>query len=243
MSSNARKGSERLGSAKGDPTLGSSASTNGETGSWPEDWFPGPRLDLLLGHTLAVLKTEHLGKRYGSQWVFKGIEIDLLPGQCLCVQGPNGSGKSTLLKVLVGLVSPTEGQVERPHRNDIGYSAIDLSLYPQLSAAEHLDLFAKFRGVETADAGTLERHGLEDAGTKLVGSFSTGMRARLKLALATFYCPKILFLDEPSAALDEEGQDLVNSTVSSQLLSGSVVIATNDVRDRKHATHELLLDL
>jgi len=157
------------------------------------------------------------------------------------VQGPNGSGKSTLLKVLIGLVAPSEGKVFRPDRNGIGYAALDLSLYPQLSAAEHLNLFARFRGIHGTDSDMLAKHGLSDVGAKPVGSFSTGMRARLKLALATFHSPQVLLLDEPSAALDETGQTLIGDAIHDQLQRGAVVIATNDPADRKYATHELVL--
>lgn len=182
-----------------------------------------------------------MGRRFGDRWVFRQIDLDLGVGQCLCVLGANGSGKSTLLKVLAGLLEPSEGRVQRPDRNGIGYSAIDLSLYPQLSAGEHMSLFAKFRGMAVPDSAFLDRYGLPGVGAKPIGSFSTGMRARLKLALATFHQPEVLLLDEPSATLDESGQAVTGELVRKQLETGAVVIATNDPSDRRYATHELIL--
>lgn len=182
-----------------------------------------------------------LGKKFAGRWVFRGIDIELAKGQCLCVLGRNGSGKSTLLRVLAGLQPPSEGRVERGDKNSVGYAALDLALYPHLTASEHLDLFARLRGVAVDPPTTLEAVGLGDVAGKPVGAFSTGMRARLKLALATLSSPQVLLLDEPSAALDEAGQNLVATLIADQLTRGAVIVATNDLADRRFATHELEL--
>lgn len=202
----------------------------------------GAMAHLTSGILSTVLRTEKLGRKFSDRWIFRSLDIDLQQGQCLCVLGKNGSGKSTLLKVLAGLVSPTEGKVHRPDRNELGYAALDLALYPQLSAAEHLALFARFRGVSHPGDQALDNVGLGSTGSKPVGAFSTGMRARLKLVLATFYSPRVLMLDEPTAALDEVGQDLIAKTVQEQLARGALILATNSPLDRQHATHELELD-
>jgi ABC-type multidrug transport system ATPase subunit len=186
---------------------------------------------------MALMSAVGLGRRFGSQWVFRGVEIELSQGDALCVIGSNGSGKSTLLRILAGLLSATEGSVVRP--TALGYSAIDLALWPQLTASEHLELAAALRGVAVSDG--LRRVGLADAANKPVGQFSTGMRARLKLALAVQHSPEVLLLDEPSASLDDEGRSLIEGAVAEQLKRGAVVIATNDPGDRRHATHELEL--
>lgn len=190
---------------------------------------------------MALLSCEGLGRRFGPRWVFRGVELSLEPGQCLAVVGANGSGKSTLLKVLVGLVAASEGHVSRPERDAVGYAALDLSLYPQLTGAEHLALVGRFRGV-AADGGALSVVGLAGAEDKPVGIYSSGMRARLKLALATLGNPALLVLDEPTASLDEAGRALVSATVAEQQARGAVVLATNDSADRRWATHELSLD-
>ncbi len=188
-----------------------------------------------------MLRAQELGRSFGDRWVFRGINLALEKGQCLCVLGPNGTGKSTLLKVLAGLMAPTEGAVTRPGRNGIGYAALDLALYPQLSAPEHLALFAKLRNVPDPGVKLLDSLGLPGVGSKPSGAFSTGMRARLKLALATMHLPEVLFLDEPTAALDDKGQALIGQTIQGQLERGAVIIATNDPADRSYATHELVL--
>lgn len=184
----------------------------------------------------SVISARELGHRFQQNWLFRHIELQVESGDVLLVSGTNGSGKSTLLKVLAGLVRPLEGQVSRPVR--VGYSAIDLALYPQLSAKEHLELAAMLRGGKTE--GLLEQVGLMKTGNKPVGTFSTGMRARLKLALALQHSPELLILDEPTAALDEAGRALIEEILRE--FEGAVILATNDPSDKKWGTHELILD-
>lgn len=186
---------------------------------------------------MALMTATNLGRRFGDQWVFRGVEVSLSAGDVLCVVGANGSGKSTLLRVLAALLAASEGSVSRS--SSLGYSALDLALWPHLTALEHLQLAADLRGVAVGDE--LSHVGLEASANKLIGQFSTGMRARLKLALATQHSPGVLLLDEPSASLDDEGRVLVDRIVAQQRERGAVVIATNDPHDRRHATHELQL--
>ena len=81
-----------------------------------------------------------MGKRYGSRWLFRNLDLDVQPGDCLVVLGTNGAGKSTLLKILAGLQPASEGTVQRPSdpRNQLGFSSLDQSVYPVLTFREHL---------------------------------------------------------------------------------------------------------
>lgn len=194
-----------------------------------------------MGRTSAILNpmlsAVNLGKRYGSRWLFRGIEIQLEQGHCLAVLGRNGSGKSTLLKSLVGLVTPSEGKVSID--GAIGYSSIDLAVYPALTATEHLELTADLRQCECRSSELLSQVGLEAPVDQLAMEFSTGMRARLKLAMAIQAEPEVLVLDEPGAGLDEVGRKLVEDVIELQLTTGAVVLATNDPLERRFATHQL----
>lgn len=185
-----------------------------------------------------------IGRRFGPRWIFRGIEFELAKGDSLCVLGANGSGKSTLLRILAGLLSATEGSVDpKPcdSRATLGYASLDLALYQQLTAQEHLELAARLRGLPSPRFELLDTVGLSDVGGKPAGLFSSGMRARLKLALAIQHEPPVLLLDEPSAPLDESGREIVSRIVAEQRERGAVVIATNDQSDRRYATHELEL--
>lgn len=182
-----------------------------------------------------LLKCEGVGKRFGRRWVVRGVSLEVGPGDRVAVVGPNGSGKSTLVKILAGLVAPSTGTVERPAK--IGYMALDLALYPSLSAREHLEWAGASRGCDPRAEELIEMVGLQEPGERPVGAYSTGMRARLKLALALQHRPDILFLDEPTAPLDEIGRSLVRHAV--QQFEGAVVIATNDSDEKSWTTREI----
>lgn len=184
-----------------------------------------------------MLGVSNLGKRYGPRWLFRNLEFELEKGDCLVVLGANGSGKSTLLKVLIGLVEPTDGRVDA--QATIGYSALDLSVYPALTAREHLELSGDLRDIPADADALLAKVGLTKAANQMAQEFSTGMRARLKIAIALQAKPQVLILDEPGAGLDEVGRNLISEVVSDQLKIGAVVLATNDPNERRIATFEL----
>lgn len=189
----------------------------------------------------AMLSVSGLGKRFGKRWIFRRIEFCLTPGQVLVVTGPNGSGKSTLLRILAGLEPPTGGEVDAS--GAVGYVSPELALYAQLTGSEHLKLASKLRrGAQGCDpVGALGKVGLDSAGGLRVGAYSTGMKARLRLALAVCHRPGVLLLDEASASLDEEGKSLVDRTIAEQRGSGVVVLATNDPSERRYGDFELRL--
>lgn len=186
----------------------------------------------------AELEASSLGRKFGPRWLFRNLEFHARAGECLAITGPNGSGKSTLLKIVSGLMPPTEGSVSRPEK--IGSAALDLALYGELTGAEHLEFAARLRGCEPGFE-LLERFGLQDAKDRQTKLYSSGMRARLKFCLALQHQPGLLILDEPTAALDEDGRRLVREAVADQAQRGPTIIATNDQRDLEWATHELRL--
>lgn len=189
-----------------------------------------------------MLAASGLGKKFDGRWVFRGLDLRLETGQALVVEGRNGSGKSTLLKILAGLVAPTEGSAETSGGTArIGYFALDGRLYPTLTVREHFDWAAQLRGVEPRTEEWLGRIGLEAAADQWAGTLSTGMRSRVKLALAAQGEPEILLLDEPGAGLDEAGRSLVAELCREQRSRGVAVIATNDVAERSLGTHGLAL--
>lgn len=191
------------------------------------------------------MRAEGLGKRYGRRWLFRDLSFDLEKGQRLAILGHNGSGKSTLLRLLAGLLTPSEGRVVPPEgdpRTALGYAALEMALYASLTVVEHLELAGRLRGVPARTDELLDEVGLAYARDLPAGQLSTGMKARLKLAMAVQPRPWALLLDEPGAALDEEGRALVARIAEAQTARGALVVATNDPRERRLATHELVLD-
>ncbi|RYG26226.1 ABC transporter ATP-binding protein [bacterium] len=190
------------------------------------------------------MRAEGLGKRYGRRWLFRDVSFELEKGQRLAILGHNGSGKSTLLRLLAGLLAPTEGKVTPPEgdpRTTLGYAALEMALYSSLTVEEHLHLAAELRGCDDRADELLDTVGLAYARTLPAGQLSTGMKARLKLAMAVQPRPAVLLLDEPGAALDEQGRALVKRITEEQTERGVLIVATNDPQERGLATHELVL--
>lgn len=191
-----------------------------------------------------MLRCEELGKRFGRRWLFRGLNLDLGAGDCLVVLGSNGSGKSTLLKVLAGLIPASEGRCQRdPNvRQTLGYAALDQPVYPDLTVAEHLQLAADLRGCTPRTEELLAQVDLSHAQHTLGKHLSTGMRARLKLALAFQARPGTLLMDEPSVGLDESGKHILRTMISEALPTTAFVLATNDSLERDFATYEIVLE-
>lgn len=185
-----------------------------------------------------------MGKKYGGRWIFRGLSFELGLGDRLVVLGRNGSGKSTLLRTIAGLTERTEGRVELPEgdpRHTLGLSALEQSLYAQLTVAEHLELTADLRGCPARIDELLDKIDLTYAKDMPAAHLSTGMRARLKIAMAIQAEPAALLLDEPGAGLDEAGRSLVTKVTAEQAERGCLIVATNDPAERRLANLELQL--
>ncbi len=191
-----------------------------------------------------MLEVTGLGKRYGDRWLFRNLSFHLRKGDALIVLGRNGAGKSTLLKAIAGLLVPSEGKVKAnvpDARTGLSLSALEMSLYPALTLREHLRLAADLRGCPAREDELLTRIGLTNAAHLAASMISTGMKARLKLALAIQPHPSILILDEPGAGMDEAGKVLVQSICAEQKERGVLIVATNDQREKLLGTLELEL--
>ena len=188
---------------------------------------------------------ERLSKRFGNRPVIANLSGALRPGQVLVVAGPNGSGKSTLLNILAGLLRPSRGEVIYRDADGalprarwfehIGMTAPDMAVYEELSARENLRFFARVRGLSKPEAALttlLEATGLpQREQNRPVGTYSSGMKQRVKLAQAVLHAPAVLLLDEPSSNLDAAGHAVVAGLVQDFRSRAAVAVATNDPRE------------
>jgi heme exporter protein A len=192
----------------------------------------------------AAVTLRDLGKRYGRRWIFSGLSGGVQHGATLAVAGPNGSGKSTLIKLIATLLQPDAGALEIcvggrtldgfDRRRAIGWVSPEAGLYMALTGAEHVRLFAALYGVRLTDEGiraALERVGLSPRSKGAVGTYSSGMRQRLRYACAMLHEPPILLLDEPFMALDEDGVRMVSELVERQRLRGVAIVAGNSAAE------------
>ncbi|HEM5056934.1 TPA: ABC transporter ATP-binding protein [Streptococcus suis] len=166
-----------------------------------------------------ILSACHLSKSFGSQEVLTNINFDIQSGDIVGLIGKNGCGKTTLMKMILGLTSRTEGDIQfegdsnyhtkRTVLNKIGF-LLDCKLFEDFSAYDNLKLFSMYSS--TFDRKKLDERittlltfvGL-DNGKKPVKTYSFGMKQRLGLALALLDDPEFLILDEPFVGLDPAG--------------------------------------
>ncbi len=201
------------------------------------------------------LRAHDLAKRFGARAVFRGLNFSISQGAAVAIVGRNGAGKSTLLKIVAGLERPSRGEIEWRDGNGTtwkdsdlrflcGLSAPDAPHPRELSVLENLEFVARVRGLSTRGeelSAHLVKFGLENRAPDLTGELSSGLRARLGLALATFHQPSILLLDEPSANMDESGREIAYRVLEEQRARGIVLVATND--DREAAWCDARLEL
>ncbi len=156
-----------------------------------------------------------LSKSYGKTFVLKNISMLVPQGTIYGLIGPNGAGKTTLIKAMVGALKPNAGTIlvlgKDPLKNryelrkEIGYMPQSTALYGDLSARQNIAFFGKAQevlGLDKEVENILEFTELKERADDLVRTFSGGMQKRVSLACALIHKPKILFLDEPTAAVD-----------------------------------------
>ncbi|HWQ23182.1 MAG TPA: ATP-binding cassette domain-containing protein [Gaiellaceae bacterium] len=181
-----------------------------------------------------MIRARGLEKRYGRKRVLHGLDVELPRDGFLLVTGANGSGKTTLLRVLAGLAAPTRGTLTvEVDRARLGFLTHEPLVYRELTALENLDLFGRlYRVPERREriGRLLERFGLWEARSERVSSYSRGMAQRLGLCRALLHEPELLLLDEPYAALDEEGARLLDRELEALAGARTLVVATHEPR-------------
>jgi heme exporter protein A len=189
------------------------------------------------------VEVSEVSRHYGRRRAVSRLSMTVRQGDILGLLGPNGAGKSTLLGMLATLVTPTTGAIlyggfaaavaNGPHiRRQIGLLAHELHLYPELTARQNLDFFARLYGVSPAAAvpGALASAGLADRADDEVAAFSRGMRQRLALERALLHGPRLLLLDEPFTGLDDRSALAVTDRLKRLAAGGAIlIVATHDL--------------
>lgn len=164
-----------------------------------------------------ILRTSGLTKKYKTHTAVDGVSISLKKGEIYGFLGQNGAGKTTTIRMIMGLIKPTSGQIQlfgqdagsgrKAAFERIG-SMIEIpGFYPNLTAAENLDIHRRMMGMGNKESieEALEQAGLLGTGNKRVKNFSLGMKQRLGIARSLLHHPELLILDEPTNGLDPAG--------------------------------------
>ena len=196
----------------------------------------------------AGLRLRNITKSFKEHQVLSSLSMSARPGRVYGLLGLNGAGKSTAFNIALGLLRPDAGSVaiqgaplSRQSLAQVGATINGPALFPQLSATRNLRVHCHLTGTSPqVIAPLLEQVGLEGAGSKRAGSFSTGMKVRLCLAMALLTDPRVLILDEPQNGLDPQGiielRDLVR-TLAGQ--GRTLVVSSHQLAEIAHICDDL----
>lgn len=188
-----------------------------------------------------IVTVDNITKKYGKHRVLNGISLELNPGECIGILGGNGCGKSTLLAILAGITKADSGSFTAENINLlknvaarsrlVGYVPQGVPLFNELTAKDNLLLWYSHSELKRQlDDGVLKMLGIDEFLNVRVGRMSGGMKKRLSIGCAMYNSPKLLLLDEPSAALDLICKERVLSYLKSfTQQGGTVLIATHDI--------------
>lgn len=195
------------------------------------------------------IQLKNISKRFGRQWIFRGLSQTIENKSSWAVCGRNGSGKSTLLKIISGYSTATQGSLSylingqpvspEDHVDKIGYAAPYQNLLEELSLKEHLEFHFQFKSPTLPLQEIIDRAGLSGAENKFIGDFSSGMKQRLKLAMALFSENALIFLDEPTANLDEQGANWYIQEMKKIKGQCTIIIASNLRYEYDFTDHQL----
>lgn len=189
---------------------------------------------------------ENVGKKYYTDWIIKNFSYQFHAGQIIGIKGINGSGKSTLLKLISSILTPTEGKINyivnqeeipvEEIRYKISFIAPYTTLLPQFTIKEVIDFHFSFKKLQSkfTTANLLEDSWLINSKNLMIKELSSGMKQRLKLALAFYSTDEMILLDEPTSNLDKKGIAWVDELIQDNKGKRMMIIASNEERDFRH---------
>ncbi len=206
----------------------------------------------------AVILARGLSKRFGEKTAVDALDLTVRPREVYGFLGPNGSGKSTTIRMLCGLLLPSEGRIEvLGHRipqdaealkRHIGYMTQKFSLYEDLTVGENLQFLASIHGLSRAGARQridelLQRYWLTEQRGQLAGTMSGGQKQRLALAGAVLHKPELLFLDEPTSAVDPQSRrEFWESLFELSDAGTTILVSTHYMDEAERCTRLAILD-
>ncbi|MEH6941718.1 ABC transporter ATP-binding protein [Bacillus sp. JJ722] len=184
-----------------------------------------------------LVNVKHLEKSFASKKAVYNLSFSISQGEVITIIGPNGSGKSTTLDLILGIQQPSNGEIHfwtQDYRSLIGVQLQSTPFFPGLTAKENLLLFASFykKKLSKADISTILRLcSLESVANTEVTKLSGGQQKRLSIGLALVHQPELVFLDEPTAALDPRARKEVHQTIAEIKKQGTTVVITSHDMD------------
>jgi daunorubicin resistance ABC transporter ATP-binding subunit len=194
----------------------------------------------------SVIHAESLTKHYNDTVALDGINLDVPAGSILGMLGPNGAGKTTAVRILTTLALPTSGRARvagfdvvteaAQVRRNIGVTAQDATVDELLTGRQNLVMIGRLSGLSRRDAKRranelLRDFELDEAGGRVLKSYSGGMRRRLDLAAGLVTRPPVLFLDEPTTGLDPTSRNRMWNVIRNLVADGVTLLLTTQYLD------------
>lgn len=184
-----------------------------------------------------VISVNHVSKKFKNKQALDDISLTIQPNNIYGFSGPNGSGKSVLFKTILGFIKPTTGEVivenkvirkDTTFAENIGFSMQEYGLLPDKTGFENIELLSLIDDdSELTTEELLQYVGLNPKTTQKVKDYSLGMNQRLLIAAALVGNHDILIFDEPTNALDEEGQQFLIQLLSDLKSKGKTILLSS----------------
>lgn len=193
--------------------------------------------------TELVISVQNLTRRFGEFVAVDHINFDVAKGEIVGYLGPNGSGKTTTIRMLLGLLTPSEGKAtvlgydvfkqSEEVRLRVGYMSQKFAIYDDLTTLENLTFYGGVYGItdKSRILDTLQLVGLKEHGDTLTKDLSTGWRQRLSLGIALVHQPKLLFLDEPTSGVDPTARRAFWDLIYQLAEDGVTILVTTHYMD------------
>ena len=203
-----------------------------------------------------VIETAGITRRFGKLTAVDGVDLSVRRGEVFGFLGPNGAGKSTLIRMLVGLMSPSEGTArvlgcDLPRdaeklRSEVGYMTQKFSLYEDLTIAENLHFAAEIFGLDPGNRRqrveeVLTDFELAERREQMPRTLSGGWKQRLALAAATIHRPSLLVLDEPTAGVDPDRRRSFWEQIFELAAEGATVLVSTHYMDEAVRCHRVAM--
>ena len=203
-----------------------------------------------------AIEARGMSKDFGKVRAVRDLDLDVPRGRIYGFLGPNGSGKSTTIRMLCGLLTPTAGDISvlgyripeqaEALRRRVGYMTQKFSLYEDLTALENLQFMANIHSLRRSARherieAVSERYSLGGFLRQRAGTLSGGQKQRLALAAATLHEPDLLFLDEPTSAVDPENRRAFWETLFDLVAEGTTILVSTHYMDEAERCHALAI--
>jgi len=194
----------------------------------------------------SIISIKCLRKSYGSKEVLKGIDLEVKRGEVIGYIGPNGAGKSTTVKIILGLISDFEGEVnilgynirdeDISYKSRVGYVPETADIYENLTAREYLTFIGELYGMDydLADKKAhrlMELFGIGHVYDSRISSFSKGMKQKTLIISALLNDPDILFLDEPLTGIDANSVMVFKELLELLAQEGKTIFYSSHIMD------------